>query len=558
MNFYKKSLIGILIFCLSTNLFSQEVKTVGLIQYDSLSYNGYTLFSPLASEQTFLIDNCGQKLKEWTFSSLPGLLAYINEDGTIYRAERTVGSFGAGGSGGRIVHKTWDDELIWNYTYANDEVRQHHDFQVLPNGNVLLLAWERKTMEEAIQAGRIPSLTSSDGVWYEHIVEVKPIGVDSAEIVWEWHVFDHLVQERDPSLDNFGEATSPNRIHINYNIASIFSPSEPGNPDWMHINSLQYNELRDEIILSSRDFNEVFIIDHSTTSAEAATGKGGNSNMGGDLLFRWGNNASFNKANEEDKILFLQHHASWIENTSSENVGFTVFNNGLGSGNDELSSVEIVSPNIVNGNYTLTEDGVFLIDQHSTIVDNEELDFTSARLSSVQILNNNNILITSGNNGKIIELANQQEKVWEYIVPINNSGPITQGNNPSANDVFRAERYSVNYQAFDDKDLFPIGILEIDPDPQDCFIIDTTTSITDFLISENINIFPNPVSEFLFIETETYKDFSFELFGVDGMRYASITSNGKAHIDMHNMASGIYFLKLETDHYVKMVKVIKK
>ncbi|MBK7295857.1 MAG: hypothetical protein IPI91_03970 [Flavobacteriales bacterium] len=30
----------------------------------------------------------------------------------------------------------------------------HHDAEVLPNGNVLVIAWELKTMQEAWNAGR--------------------------------------------------------------------------------------------------------------------------------------------------------------------------------------------------------------------------------------------------------------------------------------------------------------------------------------------------------------------------------------------------------------------
>ncbi len=548
-----------LLVCIVTNVTGQDPKTVGLIQYDSLSYNGYTLISPMSSNRTYLIDNCGEKIKEWTFDSPPALLAYLQEDGSLFRAERSSGLFGAGGSGGRIVHKSWDNKLIWSFIYSNDKVRHHHDFQPLPNGNVLVLAWERKSREEAIQAGRIPSLTRPDGVWFEHIVELKPIGIDSARIVWEWHVFDHLVQERDSILDNFGDiASSPNLFHINYKIANAFSPSEPGNSDWMHMNSIQYNEVRDEIMLSSRDFNEVYIIDHSTTIEEASSGQGGRSGKGGNLLFRWGNNASYNKGTADDQLLFAQHHASWLESEDSNKVGFTVFNNGIGSPGLDISSVEFISPTIINGEYVLSSDGIFMVDDHKTINDSEELSFSSPRLSSVQVLKNNNLLIASGNHGRIREITPDEKKVWDYINPVSNSGPIMQGTNAFANDIFRAERYSYDYEAFDGKVLVPMGVLEIDPDYMGCFLIDTTTSTTSVSTTNAFKIYPNPVNEVITIESLINDDLYFELYDVNGTVYRKGYLNRNSQIDMNDLSKGFYFLKIRVKDQAQVLKIIKE
>ncbi|GIR57077.1 MAG: hypothetical protein CM15mP64_4890 [Candidatus Neomarinimicrobiota bacterium] len=37
------------------------------------------------------------------------------------------------------------------------------------------------------------------------------------------------------------------------------------NGDWKHLNSIDYNEDLDQIIISSRHHDEIYIIDHSTT-----------------------------------------------------------------------------------------------------------------------------------------------------------------------------------------------------------------------------------------------------------------------------------------------------
>jgi len=82
--------------------------------------------------------------------------------------------------------------------YSNRHHVQHHDIEPMPNGNVMLLAWERKTTREGLMAGRDPKLLAATGLWPEHLVEIRPLRPKGGEIVWEWHLWDHLIQDRDP------------------------------------------------------------------------------------------------------------------------------------------------------------------------------------------------------------------------------------------------------------------------------------------------------------------------------------------------------------------------
>ena len=51
----------------------------------------------------------------------------------------------------------------------------------------------------------------------EFELEIKPTGKTSGEIVWEWHAWDHLVQDVDRALPNYGEVSEhPERIDVNY------------------------------------------------------------------------------------------------------------------------------------------------------------------------------------------------------------------------------------------------------------------------------------------------------------------------------------------------------
>ena len=65
------------------------------------------------------------------------------------------------------------------------------------------------------------------------------------------------------------------------------SPNPPGNAgrpntnaDWTHFNAVDYNPELDQIVISVHAFSEIWIIDHSTTTAEAAGHKGGRAARG--------------------------------------------------------------------------------------------------------------------------------------------------------------------------------------------------------------------------------------------------------------------------------------
>ena len=92
------------------------------------------------------------------------------------------------------------------------------------------------------------------------------------QIVWEWHIWDHLIQDHDSSKDNFGVISNhPELIDINMISATGGGPPGMNSGDWFHINGIDYNADLDQIAFSSRHASEVYIIDHSTTTSEAAT-----------------------------------------------------------------------------------------------------------------------------------------------------------------------------------------------------------------------------------------------------------------------------------------------
>ena len=161
----------------------------------------------------------------------------------------------------------------------------HHDVEMLPNGNILIMVWERKTAEEAELAGSNLAID----IFPEAIIEVDP---STDEIIWEWHAWDHLIQDFDDLKANFGTiADNPQLINLNY------VPDELG--DIMHGNGITYDKTNDLIFLSINFYHEVWVIDHSTTTEESATNTGGTYNKGGDLVYRFGNPTAYdNQAGE--------------------------------------------------------------------------------------------------------------------------------------------------------------------------------------------------------------------------------------------------------------------
>ena len=125
----------------------------------------------------------------------------------------------------------------------------------------------------------------------------------------------------------------------------------------MHVNAVAYNADLDQIALSSPTFSEIWIIDHSTTTEEAAGHTGGNCGMGGDILYRWGNPYVYDRGGPGDQYFFVPHGVNWIDPGLPGEDNILVFNNGDRPGSNDYSTVdELVAPRNPDGTYTI-EDG---------------------------------------------------------------------------------------------------------------------------------------------------------------------------------------------------------
>ena len=384
---------------------------------------GYSLFAPMGETTTYLIDEAGNTAFSWHSTYRPGLAVYLLENGNLLRTGNTNSTnFNVGGAGGIVQEIAPNGAVTWSFEYDNAQGRLHHDIEPLPNGHVLMIAWELKTQQEALAAGRNPNLLTDGELWPDTIIEVDP---GTNDIVWEWHVWDHLVQDYDATKTNYGVvADHPERINLNYRGTG----GKPGGADWTHINSIDYNADFDQILLSVHNFSEIWVIDHSTTTAEAASHSGGNSGLGGDLLYRWGNPQAHNAGSASDQQLFVQHDAAWIPAGYPGAGHILIFNNGNGRPGGNYSSVDEIVPPVDNtGNYTGYGPTAPVWSYTATT----PTDFYATNISGAQRLPNGNTLICDGPDGYFFEVTTAGNVVWSF----------GYGNQA----IFRVTRYGSDY-----------------------------------------------------------------------------------------------------------------
>jgi len=394
---------------------------------------GFTLISPTTSTNAYLINMEGFVVNKWE-STRTSVANYLTENGDLIRTYIVDNdTFSFGGRTGGIEMYNYNGEIIWDWTYSSSSYTLHHDIALLPNGNILASVWDLKTAQEAIEAGRDPNLLVDNVVWIERIIEIQPLGLNDAQIIWEWSMWDHLVQDIDTTKNNFGIVSeNPSRVDINKTI---------GDANFTHVNSLFYIEEFDQILISSRRLGELFIIDHSTSITEASSISGGNYNKGGDFLYRWGNPLNYNSGTEDNKKLFAQHDIRWINNLPKNGDGnILVFNNARNPNNQDGSTIdEIKLPVLQDGSYNLEPSTNNLPEDYSWSYINEEI--YAPRVSGSQRLINGNTLITEGTEGTLWEINNNGEVIWQYVIPL------------EVNNIFRASRYPSDFPGFQDKDL---------------------------------------------------------------------------------------------------------
>lgn len=441
--------------------------TVGTIAYDPALYTeGYTLIYPHNQNRAMLLNACGEVVHDWALDPArrPGNTAYLQPNGDLIMTSRpaSVGDdpIWAGGGGATIERRTWDNEVLWSFTANNDSLRLHHDFTVVPGGNVIAICWEVLDSLECIDNGRDPALLTGGELWSDKLIELQPDGQGGADIVWEWRAWDHLVQDFDSTKANYGViADQQHKIDLNFG-------SESAQPaDWLHMNAVDYFPFYDtagQIIMSVPTFNEVWVIWHDYQFND-------------NLIWRWGNPQAYDRGDSTDQRLFYQHDIHWGDGLGV-NPGnpdwnrFFVFNNRVPNVDTTgfHSEAAVISPifDEYDGGYewnpTLQRWGPDDFQWTYT-----QPGLASSGLSSFQRFGNGGNLICSGRTGELFEITEDGQLAWEYRTPLLQGAPVEQGTELQLNNnlTFRADRYPATFPAFAGQDLSSGEVLEVNPMP---------------------------------------------------------------------------------------------
>jgi hypothetical protein len=192
---------------------------LGLLLNESRAFPGYNLINPNGNT-AYLFDNEGRVVHSWKSEYRGGVSAYLLEDGHLFRSGEAMNrkpGFQGPAAGGRIQEFDWDGNLVWDFEYHSEKRLPHHDAIKLPNGNALLICWEMVSEKEAVSQGRRPETVKDSRLQPDCLVEIKPTGKKTGEIVWEWRSWDHLVQDRDKSKPNYGSVSEhPELLDVNY------------------------------------------------------------------------------------------------------------------------------------------------------------------------------------------------------------------------------------------------------------------------------------------------------------------------------------------------------
>jgi hypothetical protein len=334
--------------------------------------------------KAYLTDKTGLHLNTWNFEDKLGNDLELLEDGSIvglFKPESI--SFSFGGYGGILKKFDSSAALVWEYELNNEDYLLHHDFEILPSGNILLIVWEHFNEIEAQDLG----FDGEGSIYLEKIIEWNP---ESRNIVWEWRSVDHLIQDFDPEALNHGLiADHPEKIDLNYN------DNDKDNGDLMHANGLFYDPIKDVIFLSVNFYSEVWVISHSNTTDESKT-------TSGDLKFRFGNSQAHQGI--EDRMFYNNHHPSLVKLDPLTVDRFLIFINGSNENQSKVYEFEL--PVIFDENPLL-----WSTPEKTWSFTHPDLYY--GKISGAYRLSNGNTLICEGDYG-YWEVTKNGEVVWKY------------------------------------------------------------------------------------------------------------------------------------------------
>lgn len=386
------------------------------------------------SQRTYLMDDHGNIAHKWfTEDRHPeATVAYLQADGNLIKTScknswiTMDGQFPIGANGWLSIIAP-NSTVLWQWEkFELGHEALHHDIEVMPNGNILAICYSVIPVTEA-QAMGWKQQRQRKSIVLDKIYEVRPnLKTGSTDIIWEWSSQDHFIQNTAPDLPNYGNpADHPEKIDINW---LQFEKTQFNSGQLFHANSISYNAEEDLILLSSATFNEIWVIDHSTTTEEAKSSTGGRHRRGGDLLWRYGNPQTHGRGTDDDQILYWQHDAHFINSNLPASGEVLIFNNGMRRSAAGTPEPDQICMGMITGAYSeiqeitlpRSEDGMIIPDQppHINWSFNKDAscDFYSPFMSGAQRLQNGNTLMCQACDKRVVEVTNSGEVVLDFHI----------------------------------------------------------------------------------------------------------------------------------------------
>lgn len=317
-----------------------------LTPFNTLDFNA-------KSGKVFLVDLYGKPVHVWK-TAFPPFYTTLKKNGNIVVASINPSDMRKSHTGktGLIQEIDWHGKIIWEY--KNNFM--HHDFEVLPNGHIVISKAERLPREIAQKIkGGVPESELEGDVWTDIIIEINQKG----EEVWKWDALKYL----NPEEYKLGPLTVRN--------------------NWTHINSIRFTECdplehSEAFVVSMRNISTVLIIKKDT----------------GKIIWK-----------SPQGMFSYQHDVTFLKNNN-----ILVFDNGLFREQKKpclYSKVAEVNPltNQIEWEFLGGKSGV------------EQASFASGTLGGAQRLSDGNTLITNGLRGHIFEVTRDKKIVWDFINP---------------------------------------------------------------------------------------------------------------------------------------------
>ena len=377
----------------------------------ALAQDGLTLYQTFNGTTTFLIDGSGTVVHSWLGTTPPALSQYLLPDGDMLRTRNITG--GGGGVGGGIERMSYGGLAEWQFTFLTPTLTPHHDIEVLPNGNVLMIVWEevgRRGRRDRLK-GAIPATVQAPSFDSRRDLRDRcRSGRRPGAVVWEWHAMGSPRAGLRPEPAELRRRRGPSRADRHQ--------LRPATTTGSTSNGIDYNPALDQIALSvlnfSRDLDHRPQHDDRPRRPSHSGGKFGQGRRPAVPLRQRGRCTTAATLGGTG-LLHFTHDVQWIEPGRPGAGNLIVFNNGNSRPSGTWSSAdEWIPPVDTQGNYPI-QPGVAFRPTGLHWTYSSPGSFHTAIMGGVERLASGNTLITESTSGRIFEVDPAGAITWTFL-----------------------------------------------------------------------------------------------------------------------------------------------